>query len=34
VRRDRVPIEEARQRCARIIASGGMPSLFELAPED
>ena len=34
VRLDRVPIEEARQRCARIIASGGMPSLFELAPED
>jgi HD superfamily phosphohydrolase len=34
VRRDRVPLDEARLRCARIIASGGMPSLFELAPDD
>jgi HD superfamily phosphohydrolase len=33
VRKDRVPLDEARRRCARIIASGGMPSLFE-PPED
>jgi HD superfamily phosphohydrolase len=30
VRKDRVPVEEARRRCAAIIASGGMPSLFDL----
>jgi hypothetical protein len=34
VRKDRVPLDEARRRCARIIASGGMPSLFALEPED
>ena len=30
VRKDRVPLDEARSRCAAIIASGGMPSLFDL----
>jgi len=30
VRKDRVPLAEARARCAAIIATGGMPSLFDL----
>jgi HD superfamily phosphohydrolase len=30
VRKDRVPLDEARNRCAAIIATGGMPSLFDL----
>jgi HD superfamily phosphohydrolase len=34
VRKDRVPIEEARRLCAGIIASGGMPSLFDLQRTD
>jgi hypothetical protein len=34
VRKDRVPVEEARQRCAAIIATGGMPSLFDLGRPD
>lgn len=34
VRKDRVPLDEARRRCAAIIASGGMPSLFDLEPGD
>jgi len=34
VRKDRVPIDEARRRCAAIIASGGMPSLFDLEAAD
>ena len=29
VRKDRVPLDEARRRCAKIIATGGMPSLFD-----
>jgi HD superfamily phosphohydrolase len=29
VRKDRVPLDEARRRCAAIISSGGMPSLFD-----
>jgi HD superfamily phosphohydrolase len=28
VRSDRAPVDEARRRCAEIIATGGMPSLF------
>jgi hypothetical protein len=28
VRKDAVPVEEARRICAAIIATGGMPSLF------
>ena len=34
VRKDRVPLDEARDRCAAIIASGGMPSLFDLGRPD
>jgi len=34
VRKDRVPVDEARRRCAAIIATGGMPSLFDLEPAD
>jgi uncharacterized protein len=34
VRKDRVPLDEARQLCAAIIASGGMPSLFDLGRTD
>jgi HD superfamily phosphohydrolase len=34
VRKDRVPLDEARRRCAAIIASGGMPSLFDLGTRD
>lgn len=34
VRKDRVPLDEARRRCAAIIASGGMPSLFDLEARD
>jgi HD superfamily phosphohydrolase len=34
VRKDRVPLDEARRRCAEIIASGGMPSLFDLERTD
>jgi HD superfamily phosphohydrolase len=34
VRKDRVPLDEARRRCAAIIATGGMPSLFDLAQPD
>jgi HD superfamily phosphohydrolase len=30
VRKDRVPLDEAREICAGIIATGGMPSLFDL----
>jgi HD superfamily phosphohydrolase len=30
VRKDRVPLAEARDRCAAIIATGGMPSLFDV----
>jgi uncharacterized protein len=30
VRKDRVPLDAARNLCAGIIASGGMPSLFDL----
>lgn len=30
VRKDRVPLDEARRRCEAIIATGGMPSLFDL----
>jgi hypothetical protein len=34
VRKDRVPLDEARELCAAIIASGGMPSLFDLGRHD
>jgi hypothetical protein len=34
VRKDRVPLDEARLRCAAIIASGGMPSLFDVGRSD
>jgi HD superfamily phosphohydrolase len=34
VRKDRVPLDEARKLCAAIIASGGMPSLFDLGRRD
>jgi uncharacterized protein len=30
VRKDRVPLDEARRRCEAIISTGGMPSLFAL----
>jgi hypothetical protein len=29
VRKDRVPLDEARRACTAIIATGGMPSLFD-----
>jgi HD superfamily phosphohydrolase len=34
VRKDRVPLDEARKLCEGIIASGGMPSLFDLGRPD
>jgi HD superfamily phosphohydrolase len=34
VRKDRVPLDDARRLCAGIIASGGMPSLFDLERAD
>ena len=34
VRKDRVPLDDARRICAAIIATGGMPSLFDLRQPD